>query len=259
MGVIKIWGFSHQGQVRSENEDCFLVNDDVQRGEARWDFDEGDYISDNKGILCAVADGLGGQKGGATASETVLKHIALRFNNDECSDEDSADKFIRKLLLECHNELIEIADNDESVSSMGTTIVGLYIRKDYGIVFYAGDSRLYCMRGNELIALTRDHSLENYFMDIIDDYKPSGKSGIITNCLGGGKEGVCTPQINKLTFVKGDILLLCSDGLTDMVNDESIEKLLAGSDDISVKGRRLVDEANSSGGRDNITVLLIKY
>lgn len=259
MSVMHIWGLSDKGLMRSENQDCFMVNDLVSREEVKLDIDDEDKGADAGRVLCAVADGIGGQKGGALASETVLKHIAKCIKDaSKFDDIENAHLYLHKLVLDCHSKLLEISEKDESVASMGTTIVGVYMEKSFGLVFHAGDSRLYCIRNGKIIRLTRDHSLENYLKGITKEYEPTFKSGIITNCLGGGEGSPCEPEINKLTFLKGDALLLCSDGLTDMLEDKAIETLLSGGEELQVKGKKLVDAANGSGGVDNITVILIE-
>lgn len=259
MSGMHIWGFSHQGLVRGENQDCLMVNDLVCRDEVKLDIDDRNTETYEGEVLCAVADGLGGQKGGALASETVLKQIAASIAEVfKLSDIESAHTYLNKLILDCHSNLLQMAEKDESVMNMGTTIVGVFIRKAFALVFHAGDSRLYCLRNNKIIRLTRDHSLENYFKSITADYEPQRKSGVITNCLGGGKGSVCKPEINKLTFMDGDRLLLCSDGLTDMLDDKTIEAILSGNEELELEGKRLIEQANNNGGVDNITVLLIE-
>lgn len=258
MSTIRIWGFSHQGLIRSENQDCFMVNNLVSRDNVKMDIDNADSVND-KGIMCAIADGLGGHKGGAVASEMVLTHIAEAVKDiHECSEIESAHQYINKLILECHNNLLEISGKDEAIMGMGTTIVGVYIREQFALVFHAGDSRLYCFREKKLIMLTQDHSFEKYLQALSGNYEPMSKSGIIVNCLGGGTGSRCEPEIHKLSFLPGDLLLLCSDGLTDMVEDNTMEKLLSVDAEVQIKGEKLINEANYNGGIDNITLLLIE-
>lgn len=264
MSVMHIWGLSDKGLKRSENQDCFMINDLVSREEIKLEIDDEADEADEadvktKRVLCAVADGIGGQKGGALASETVLEHIGKSIKDVPTFDDiENAHLYLHKLVLECHNNLLEMSEKDESIINMGTTFVGVYMEKSFGLVLHAGDSRLYCIRNGKMIRLTRDHSLENYLKDTTKDYEPTIKSGIITNCLGGGKGSECEPEINKLTFLEGDILLLCSDGLTDMLEDKTLERLLSGGEKLEVKGKKLIDAANDSGGMDNITVILIE-
>lgn len=259
LNKIHIWGMSNSGRLRDENQDCFMVNGSVSRDEFETEISEDEENFCKNGLMCAVADGLGGQKGGAIASESALRHIANSMGKLTCiNDIDSLHKCLNRLILDSHKNLLKMAAENTAVSDMATTIVGIYFRKDCGFVYHAGDSRLYCLRKQKLIRLTEDHSLENYMRALAEDYEPCHKSGIITNCLGGGNDGRCTPEINKLTFNVGDILLLCSDGLSDMINDINIKNILLSGEPLSSMGKKLIDTANNSGGNDNISALLIE-
>lgn len=260
MNKIHIWAMSNAGQMRSENQDCFMINNNVSRDEFEIEINGNEESFCKRGILCAVADGLGGQKGGAIASKNALMHIANSMERLICCDDiDSLHKCINNLILDSHENLLRMAAENIEISDMATTIVGIYFRKDCGFVYHAGDSRLYCLREKKLMRITEDHSLENYMRGLAEDYEPYCKSGIITNCLGGGNGGRCEPEINKLTFNVGDILLLCSDGLSDMINDKKLKEiLLVEGEPLSTIGKKLIDTANNFGGNDNITVLLIE-
>jgi serine/threonine protein phosphatase PrpC len=153
------------------------------------------------------------------------------------------------------------AMNSSAYEGMATTIVLCWLLGRTLWVAHAGDSRLYRSRGGELEQLTRDHSFSQELLDAgmvtEEEARQLPSKNLVTRALGASPD--VEPEINDFPVRVGDILMLCSDGLTEMVSDQDIETQLQGAgDDIESAAAHLVDMANQAGGRDNISVLLIR-
>ncbi|OPY55845.1 MAG: Serine/threonine phosphatase stp [Pelotomaculum sp. PtaU1.Bin035] len=260
MSTINLCGQSDAGRMRLENQDCFLVNGIIERSHAEAKIQDSGIFLEQYGLLCAVADGMGGHCGGAVASHLLLRHLAanaLKIGNHH--EPERAGECIRQLISRAHEIILKQSELDPSLTDMGTTVAGVYIKKGYSFVFHAGDSRVYRFRNGYLNLLTSDHTAENLLWKTTGQLPSGKKSGVITNSIGGGQNVKCYLEINNIIFAKGDILLICSDGLTDMVDIKSIEEILNQVCEIEQKSRQLILTANQAGGVDNITVILIEY
>jgi len=223
------------GRVRSNNQDSVFPP-------------QGSDTSTN-GLLIAVADGMGGHVGGEIASSTALA-AAL-----------SADGTPRDRIAEANRAVLEAVRADHSLRGMGTTLTLASIASDGScVVGHVGDSRAYRARGRDIVQLTADHT-------VIAEYLASGKitpaqakrhpqRSVITRAV-GIIDDLAVDQFEE-RFVPGDRLLICSDGLTAMVDDEQIRQLIeAYAPDEAV--RRLIEAANRAGGVDNITVAVVAF
>jgi len=236
----------HIGSVRQNNEDMVLVGDQFLRN---TDSTEETNLLQNGRYLVALADGMGGHNKGEVASSEVLTNLHYYFY--DLPAELSVTDFNEAIFewMESINYIIDSkGHSDPQFHDMGTTLVGLAY---YCGEFYwmnCGDSRIYYLHEGQLVQLSIDHSL-NTLMGVTEH------SNIITNCIGGG----CTTSFIDLVnctdnIQSGDTLMLCSDGLTDMISDDEIQDLINEGAD----ARRLTDVANAAGGFDNISVCLIK-
>ena len=248
MYVLDITAACRVGCVRENNEDMLLVDGMLIRDDAvslKCDLS----LSDRS--ILALADGMGGHQAGDVASSDVLHNLRF-FYGDIPSGLKITDfnEVIYEWLASMNNNIEAKGRVDERFKGMGTTLVALAY---YGHEFYwmnCGDSRLYRFRNGHLTQLTTDHSLNNMM-----GVKSSEHSNIITNCIGGG----CTTSYIDIVecsgeIAVGDTLLLCSDGLTDMIADGEIERLLNnGSDALN-----LCKAAEEYGGFDNVSVILAK-
>ncbi|MDH7576949.1 MAG: protein phosphatase 2C domain-containing protein [Bacillota bacterium] len=260
MNEIHVCGQSDAGRVRLENQDCFLINGIIERSFAGAKIQDSGMFLEQYGLLCAVADGMGGHSGGAIASHMLLRHLALNaLETGNYDDPVQAGEHIRQAVDKAHEIIVGQGKVNPSLADMGTTLAGVYIKKDYSVVFHAGDSRVYRFRGGYLNQLTSDHTAENLLWMTTGKLPQGPKSGVITNSIGGGQGVKCYVEVNNITFIKGDILLICSDGLTDMVETKTIEEILSRGSGIDEKSRQLIGAANEAGGMDNITVILIEY
>lgn len=207
--------------------------------------------------LFIVADGMGGHKAGEYASKTAVETIVEFI---EASDSGLLVASMKKAIGEANKKVLKEAIIDTEKEGMGTTIVVATIKGDKLIVANVGDSRLYIVNENNITQLTTDHSL-------VEEMVRSGKIA--------RSEARNHPDKNKITravgvfpkvevdffeakIERGDTILLCTDGLTNMVEDEEIKRIVLGQRDLVEKTATLIEAANKNGGTDNITALLIE-
>ncbi|MCW2954799.1 MAG: protein serine/threonine phosphatase, partial [Conexibacter sp.] len=224
---------SDTGLQRRENEDSFFA----------------------RGHLFVVADGMGGAQAGEVASSIAAEAFAAGLPDDGSSEERLAAR-----VLEANARIHELSRADRERAGMGTTLTAVYLDGDELAIAHVGDSRAYLWRDGELTRLTRDHSL-------VDELVRRGKlteeeaaehpqRSIITRALGPEPDVEVDTRTHRAQA--GDVLLLCSDGLTSMVAEPRIADLLRDAGNLAAAGRALIEEANAAGGRDNITVLLFR-
>lgn len=207
--------------------------------------------------LFIVADGMGGHKAGDYASREATKTIVEYI---EHSDEENPIAVIGKAIELANSNLWKKSVESEDYAGMGTTMVVATIIDESLYVANVGDSRLYLLN-DEIKQITKDHSLVEEMIRLggIDEeiarYHP--KKNVITRAVGGGSD----IQIDffEIQLKPGDVILMCSDGLTNMLDDEEIKLLVEKQRDVIEKAETLVKAANENGGRDNITVTIISY
>jgi len=222
------------GRQRNANEDSFFV----------------------RAPIFVVADGMGG----AQAGEVASKAAADAFDVD--LPEGPPEQVLRETILAANRTIHELARADPSRAGMGTTLTAAIVDAagEEVAIGHVGDSRAYRLRAGKLEQLTRDHSLveEMRRKGQITDAQAQDhpQRSIITRAL--GPEPEVEPDVQTVPAVAGDVFLICSDGLTTMLGEEQIAKLLAGATSMSTAVRALVDEANRAGGRDNITALAFR-
>ena len=203
-----------------------------------------------------VADGMGGHNAGDYASkytvETVIREIAA-------SSEKEPEKILARAIEVANEDIIRLAGENAEMEGMGTTIVAATFVDGYLKVANVGDSRLYVV-GEKIIQITRDHSLveEMIRMGGIDreTARNHPDKNIITRAIGAAEK--VEIDFFEVELKPGEIVLMCSDGLTNMLEDEEIRMILNGQRDIVEKAEELVKAANNNGGKDNITVILIE-
>ncbi len=221
------------------------------------------YISQDTDVprLYILADGMGGYKGGEIASklatDSVKKYINSNFNENLVEKEEilkligSAVEYANMVVYEKSKEIPEL-------EGMGTTLEACLIYNNKAYIGHVGDSRIYRIRNGVIRKLTKDHS---YVQQLVEDKKITReeakthpKKNMLTKALG------CTPYVEPdlraRNFEKGDIFIMCSDGLTNMTDDNMICELII--QDITTAADKLIELANESGGYDNITVIIIK-
>jgi PPM family protein phosphatase len=219
------------GQVREGNEDSYLV---VQP-------------------LYAVADGMGGHRGGEVASSLALETVQGMFERKEGSLADQ--------VAEANRAVFDRSQNDRSVSGMGTTLTAAQVDGNRVHLVHVGDSRAYLLRGGELTQITEDHTLVHRMVmegEITEEEAETHPHrSILTRALGVDQ----TIQVDEgdIEAVSGDRLLLCTDGLTGMVPEGQIREILLETPDPQVAVEKLVKVANRAGGIDNITAVILDF
>lgn len=206
--------------------------------------------------LFIVADGMGGHKAGDYASREATRMIVDSIQNNQ---EESPVKLIREAVEIANGELYKKSKESEDYTGMGTTMVAATIIGDCLYVANVGDSRLYIIN-DEIKQVTKDHSLVEEMVRLggIDEevarYHP--KKNVITRAVGGCDE--IEIDFFEIKLIPGDVILMCSDGLTNMIDDEEIKLIIEKQRDVIEKAEELVKAANKNGGRDNVTVIIIE-
>jgi serine/threonine protein phosphatase PrpC len=263
---------SHPGHVRANNEDQFLVTKLTRSLETMLtSVTDGDVPERAEEINYAmvVADGMGGHAAGEVASRlTISALVSLSLDLPDWFfkiDEEGAPKIerrAREIVQRVGTEVYERGHEDSALRGMGSTLTAV---RNYGrdlLIVHVGDSRAYLFRGNRLHRLTKDHTYAQMMVDAgrlkACDVADSGVRHILTNALGGSVEHVDV-DVDLMRLEDGDRILLCSDGLTDLVDDEIITKTLIGAPTSSEACSQLMQLALDSGGRDNVTVIVAGY
>ncbi|HEX5467497.1 MAG TPA: Stp1/IreP family PP2C-type Ser/Thr phosphatase [Gaiellaceae bacterium] len=234
MRVAESAGLTDPGRKRRRNEDSYVIDPP----------------------LFAVADGMGGAQAGEVASRLA----AAAFREFHGADDLDHEKRLAAIIQEANRRIYERASDDAQTSGMGTTITAALVGDDSLAIGHVGDSRAYRLRGGRFEQLTDDHSL---VADLVrsgrltpEEADAHPQRSVITRVLGTDAEvDIDTFSVGVET---GDLFLLCSDGLTTMVADEEIRRLVAGARDLDQAGKTLVKAANRAGGEDNVTVVLFR-
>ena len=211
-------------------------------------------------VWAVVCDGMGGAASGDVASATAVKIISERIQNSY--REGMQANSVRSLLfsaIEAANAVVyEMSCANPAFSGMGTTVVASILREDAVYIAHAGDSRAYRITGGMMNQLTRDHSMVQVMVDrgqiTPSEAREHPRKNIITRALGVDEHILI--DFCEEPFLSGDILLICTDGLTNAVEDDEICRI-ALSSDIGQAADSLVEKANENGGQDNITVVMI--
>lgn len=244
-------GLTDAGRVRIHNEDSFEIDADRE--------------------LYVVADGMGGHSHGEVASKMAVQAIrefVERAEDDEETWPFTYDRGLRHhsnvlkaAVRLAHDQVLSAIRTDGALHGMGTTVVGCMIRDGTAALAHVGDSRAYRLRGDRLELLTQDHTWVNE--QVVAGFLSEEQArdhplkNVVTRALGGESEVVV--DVREVDMEEGDTLLLCSDGLTTMLDDEEIERCLKNvGGDLESACRELIREANARGGHDNITVVLLQ-
>ena len=205
-----------------------------------------------------VADGMGGHAAGDLASKSAVEVIIRSIGE---SFESNPSIILRKAIEAANERVFEVAEANPELEGMGTTVVAATVIGRFLQVANVGDSRLYVIHDREIRQVTVDHSLVEEMVRrgavTREDSSHHPKKNIITRAV-GVKETVDVDLFTE-ELEDGDMVLLCTDGLTNMVSDERIRMTVAASRDVTEAVIHLVDEANEQGGKDNISVILVQY
>ena len=236
----------------------------TDRGKVRKNNQDAYFIPDKLNIpLFIIADGMGGHKAGEVASSMVVKLVKNFFTSEEeelLKNNIDISETIKTSIEKANMEIYKKSIKSEEFHGMGTTITMAYFSEDKLYIGHIGDSRAYLLREDKLVQLTEDHSLVAELVRAgsisEEEAECHPQKNIITRAIGTNKEvdiDVIVESTNK-----NDILLLCTDGLTNMICDEEIKKFLMENVDLQKTCDNLVERANKLGGIDNVTVMAIK-
>ena len=231
--VAEHYSGSDTGRQRRANEDSLMV----------------------RSPLFVVADGMGGAQAGEVASK-----VAADTFQEGLPDGGEPEGALAALVQQANARIYELSHTNAEQAGMGTTLTAIYVGEREIAIAHVGDSRAYCLRDGELLRLTDDHSL-------VDELLRQGRltpeeaiehpqRSVITRAL--GIEGVVEVDTRSLRGLPGDVYLICSDGLTTMLSEQSIAEVLLSQPRLRDAGEALIAAANQAGGRDNITVVLLR-
>ena len=243
---IEVDACSNMGCVRDTNEDMILLMDQFIRDNA---ISFSMSLNTEDRFIAAVADGMGGHNGGEVASEDSVRDLDSFFYGlpDKLSSELFMESF-KQWIQQVHRLIMLKGNSHPDLSGMGTTLVGLLVYENKIFWINCGDSRLYRLRGEILCQISTDHSLREMTGNA------QAPSNIIMNSIGAGETVFLDITEISGSVFDGDAFLLCSDGLNDMLDDEQIESAL-----IKGNASSLVEEALKAGGKDNVSVCLIRF
>ena len=239
---MRIFSKTDKGRVRTDNQDAYFAGS----------------IADNA-VFAVVCDGMGGANAGNIASENAVRHISeyiIRSYRDSM-DISELEKTVRNAVTSANIELYDMSASEQSLSGMGTTAIIALIKDGESVIANVGDSRIYLVNEN-IKQLTRDHSVVQSLIEsgkiTPEDAKYHPRKNVITRAIGA--EGSVTADSSVIRLNRGDSLLLCTDGLSNYLDDNEILSVFKNTD-ISAVPEALVEKANLNGGGDNITVVTL--
>lgn len=237
---------THIGKIRNKNEDSY-------------------YVDEENNFIFIVADGMGGHNAGEIASKMAAEKVSEYINNNfdsvcATNDEDIS-KLIKEAINEGNTEIYKQSLSFENWDGMGTTITMALFLNNKVYLGHVGDSRAYLLRNGDLTQLTEDHTLvcelvKNGSITEVEA-KTHPKRNVITKALGTQINPL--PDIISYDIYDGDIIILCTDGLTNVVDNYLIKKSFLNNSNLQFACDYLVDQANKKGGFDNITLIAIRY
>lgn len=245
------------GLRRHNNEDSYLIVDQYRTH----------YDLQKFGLFFVIADGMGGHAAGEIASKMACEEAVSAYYNDVVILENSGDerdlklRRMEKAFWSAHNKIVDFAKEHDELRGMGTTLSALALSDDKALIAHVGDSRIYRFRNHSCERMTVDHT-ENQLLIDTGKIQPEQESNhcyrhIITQALGGG--GDLASVFTRVESVRrGDLFLLCTDGLHDLVTDNEIENILIEHSSPQATSDELVNAAIRKGGDDNVTVIVIQ-
>jgi PPM family protein phosphatase len=268
---VKAFGITDKGKVRTTNEDQFLIAE-LTKAMRVWQTSLPEpklQVGEEHAHLFLVADGMGGHRAGERASAlavVAIEHFTLNtfkwfFGSDRSEAQKALAQF-QSALTQADARILEEATDHPELSGMGTTVTMAFHLGAQLCVVHVGDSRAYVYRDGELEQLTQDHTL---MADMVrsgalrpDEVATHRLRHVITNVVGGQELGV-TVEARAFEVQAGDRLLLCSDGLTEMVTNEAIAATLDAEPAPEGAAKKLLAQATEAGAADNITLLIVRF
>jgi PPM family protein phosphatase len=234
-----------RGKVRQHNEDSGGV-----------------FYNGNGSRLAVVADGMGGHRAGDVASAMTIKQLQKYWEESkDISSPDAAHQWMVEQVNKINEVLYNHSSEHDECKGMGTTLVAAICTDSFCTIGHIGDSRGYILNENGFSQLTEDHSLVNELVRSgqisREDAEHHPRKNILLRAL--GTEERVTIDVKSIEVEQGDLLLLCSDGLSNKVSDEKLKEILSAHGTLNEKGERLIHLANDLGGEDNITLIIVDF
>jgi serine/threonine protein phosphatase PrpC len=267
------FGLTERGLKRPTNQDHYLIadlNKSMRIHDTSLTLDsETRVYGGSQGKLLVVADGMGGEAEGERActiavdqlTTYVLNSLSWCFRLEEDSEHDFEDH-LKQALESCQKSIQDVVATHPEMRSMGTTMTMVYIVWPRAFVVHVGDSRCYLLRNGELVQITVDHTVSEIMVETGKMSREEAGHSLLGHALWnvlGGRSSELAVDVYKLTLERDDVLLLCTDGLYNMVPVETLQELLMSNTDAESACRKLVDLANENGGKDNITVIVSRF
>lgn len=224
--------------------------------------DYGGFFWNNNSLLAVVADGMGGHQAGEIASAMAVSFMEEQWKQvtDNLTPAE-AEQWLRDTILAANGKLLSFSKSNPEYSGMGTTIVAVICTETDLTFAHIGDSRIYILNENGFSLLTEDHSLVNELVKngqiTKEEAEHHPRKHILLRAL--GTEEKVTVDTRSLNWEQGDVVLLCSDGLTNKVDEREIENTIRTSQTLESQADDLITMANVAGGEDNITLILLKH
>lgn len=241
--MILAFGATDTGRVRQGNQDSFVVQ----------------QLSGGA-VLAVVCDGMGGEAGGNIASRNAVNIISQHVSSNyrEVYDSNSVRNMLLSAVAVANALVYEMAQKNESLKGMGTTVVACVVKNGCAHILHAGDSRAYHLSGGEVHSVTRDHSVVQMMVEkgelTPEEARDHPKKHYITRALGVAK--TLDADYGETELSAGEMILICTDGLTNHLSDRELAQYLL-QDEPEQAPQRLIDRANEMGGYDNITAVVL--
>src|SRR6266850_636225 len=270
--IIELYAKSDVGRVRRGNEDNFLVLD--LSNEQTWTGSDGAVPPEKltrfdlgtKGLVLVVSDGMGGALAGDVASrmavESVREMLMGSDSEEPCDPELPLVDCLKNATVYANLAIHLRSQEDSRCAGMGATFTGAAVRGDNLDLVQVGDSRAYIIRKNQIRLATKDQSLVQQLVDVGQISESEAETHMFRNVIlqALGAQSEVTPVTGRIRLRRGDVLLLCSDGLSGKLRSEDIQRIVGGNGaNLSAACDALVQEANNRGGEDNITVVLARF
>ena len=269
--IVELHAKSDVGRVRRGNEDNFLVLD--LSSQKTWTGSDGvqppkeltNLKLGDKGLVLVVSDGMGGALAGDVASrmavDSVREMLVGTDSEEGCAAETPLVDCLKNATVYANLAIHLRSQEDSRCSGMGATFTGAAIKGDMLDLVQVGDSRGYMIRRDTIQLATKDQSLVQQLVDVGQISEAEAETHMFRNVIlqALGAQSDVTPVTGKIQLRRGDILLLCSDGLSGKLRSEDIQNIVASNPDLTTACDELIAEANNRGGEDNITVVLVRF
>ena len=275
MFTVEIHATSHVGRVRRGNEDNYLLLNIANSRAWTSEQADGEFVIESQkfevdpsGVVLAVSDGMGGALAGEVASKMAVESVSERLLTDDPDQTLTPEAYQYNLISKLYNATVHAnylvhqqGRTDPQFQGMGATFTGIGLTPDGVDIIQVGDSRAYLVRNGKIYQVTKDQSLVQQLIDAqqisAEEAETHTLKNVILQALGAQNE--IYPVSARLTPNQNDVLLLCSDGLSNKVSAASMQKhVVENIDKLEQACAELVKEANENGGEDNITVILAK-